>query len=295
MSRIRSIKPDFFRHEALQDLEVSNPGSYVMLVYAGLWTQCDKNGVFMWRPRQLKLDILPFINFDMNKTLDILSDSGQVIKYTADGKELGFIPTFKKHQRISGKEAQETGKHPLPNSEAQEKQPGSNREATENNNHAISQGEATGKQPGSERDQTGAQEKEWSMGMGKGMDNIPGDPQKDETVITPTMSEAIPIAQLMYDKILIIDPKFKASESKLKGWAADIEKLIRLDARSPDEIKAVVEWVYQDQFWKGNILSGGKLREKFTQLLAQMQRKNGNAGRFTNGEDFRRKYEAGEI
>lgn len=122
-----------------------------------------------------------------------------------------------------------------------------------------------------------------------------GEPQKDETVITPTMSEAIPIAQLMYDKILIIDPKFKASESKLKGWAADIEKLIRLDARSPDEIKAVVEWVYQDQFWKGNILSGGKLREKFTQLLAQTQRKNGNAGRFTNGEDFRRKYEAGEI
>ena len=104
MSRIRSIKPDFFRHEALQDLEVSNPGSYVMLVYAGLWTQCDKNGVFMWRPRQLKLDILPFINFDMNKTLDVLSDSGHVIKYTADGKELGFIPTFKEHQRISGKE-----------------------------------------------------------------------------------------------------------------------------------------------------------------------------------------------
>jgi hypothetical protein len=118
---------------------------------------------------------------------------------------------------------------------------------------------------------------------------------EDETVITPTMSEAIPIAQLMYDKILTIDPKFKASEAKLKGWAADIEKLIRLDARSPDEIKAVVEWVYQDQFWKGNILSGGKLREKFTQLLAQMQRKNSNNGRFTNGEDFRRKYEAGEI
>ena len=114
-----------------------------------------------------------------------------------------------------------------------------------------------------------------------------------ETVITTTMAEAIPLAQLMYDSILIIDPKFKTP--KLSKWADEIEKLIRIDCRSPGEIKSVIEWVYQDSFWRGNILSGGKLREKYTQLLAKMQSKSGSAGRFTNGEDFRRKYEAGEI
>jgi len=105
MPRIRTIKPDFMRHDGLQDLEVEHPGSYVMLTYVGLWMMCDKNGIFQYRPRQLKLDILPFIPFDMQSTLTILEDSGYLKKYTVDGKDFGIIPTFRSHQCITGKMA----------------------------------------------------------------------------------------------------------------------------------------------------------------------------------------------
>lgn len=44
MARIRTIKPEFFRHEGLQDLEQANPGAYAMLVFAALWGHCDKHG-----------------------------------------------------------------------------------------------------------------------------------------------------------------------------------------------------------------------------------------------------------
>jgi len=82
MARIRSIKPEFFKHEELQDLEIGHPGQYIMLVYAGLWTQCDKNGVFPCKARIVKNEILPYIDFDMQKTLDILESGGFFVKYS---------------------------------------------------------------------------------------------------------------------------------------------------------------------------------------------------------------------
>lgn len=134
MPRIRSIKPCFFRHEGLQELEVKHKGKYPMFVFSALWGHCDKLGRFRWKPRVLKLDILPFIPFDMEKTLAILEHEGYLKRYEVDGEQYGFIPTFTEHQRISGKEAQEVPEFPDPiefNDNSQVKQSGSTSEAPE--------------------------------------------------------------------------------------------------------------------------------------------------------------------
>jgi hypothetical protein len=112
--RIRTIKPDFFIDEDLQDLEMAHPGKYVMLTFAGLWGNCDKQGVFEWRPRSLKLHILPFLEYELAETLEILREEGFIIRFEAEGKVYGFVPTFGKHQRITGKEAQEPSRYPTP-------------------------------------------------------------------------------------------------------------------------------------------------------------------------------------
>lgn len=109
MARIRSVKPSFFRHEKLQEL-----GPLSMLIFSGLWTQCDKAGRFAWKPRTLKLDILPFINFDMETELTKLAEAFFIVKYESQGEFFGVIPTFKDHQRVSGKEQQEPSKYPDP-------------------------------------------------------------------------------------------------------------------------------------------------------------------------------------
>lgn len=143
MARIRNIKPDYFRHEQLQDLEVANPGAYVMLTYIALWTQCDANGIFPWRPRLLKLDILPFIPYDIEATMHILLQHNYITHYTAaDGHQYGTVPTFKKHQRITGKEATEGEKYPKPI----QSQPGSNRETTGKQQDAQGEERITGKE-----------------------------------------------------------------------------------------------------------------------------------------------------
>ena len=129
MARIRTVKPSFFRHGALQDLEVAHPGKHCMLVFDGLWGHCDRAGVFECDTRQLKLDILPFLPFDMAETIAILEQAGFLRMYPANGKQYAVISTFLEHQRLGGKEAQEPVKYPSPPREATGKQRGSNGEA----------------------------------------------------------------------------------------------------------------------------------------------------------------------
>lgn len=116
MSRIRTIKPQFFRHELLQDLENEFPLQRIMLTFIGLLTVCDSKGRFENKPRILKLDILPFVNFDFDYTLKILSEHNFITFYEVDKNKYGQVINFEKHQRITGKEAlngeKYPGKHP---------------------------------------------------------------------------------------------------------------------------------------------------------------------------------------
>ena len=114
MPRIRTVKPEFFAHEQLNDLEEAHPRLRPMLVFEGLWGHCDKEGRFEWRPRTLKRNILPFVTFDINETLELLRVHGFIAQYEAGGKLYGYIPTFKEHQRITGSEAYDPPKYPQP-------------------------------------------------------------------------------------------------------------------------------------------------------------------------------------
>jgi hypothetical protein len=72
MGRIRTIKPEFFKHSGLFDGE-RETGLPLRLGFAGLWTCCDREGRFKWRPRELKLDALPYDECDFSLVLDALA------------------------------------------------------------------------------------------------------------------------------------------------------------------------------------------------------------------------------
>jgi len=114
MARIRAIKPEFFKHGELQDLENAHKGKYIMLVYAGLWTQCDKQGVFYYEARALKNEVLPYIDFNMQETLNILENSGFFVVFTTNDRRYGYIPTFSKYQFPTKGERQSAAKYPPP-------------------------------------------------------------------------------------------------------------------------------------------------------------------------------------
>jgi hypothetical protein len=103
MARIRSIKPDFFRHEDLYEAE-REEALPLRLAFAGLWTAADREGRFRWKPRELKLDCLPFDEVDFSRVLDALATRGFVVRYRVDGLDYGWIPTWHKHQVINNRE-----------------------------------------------------------------------------------------------------------------------------------------------------------------------------------------------
>jgi hypothetical protein len=55
-----------------------------------------------------------------------------------------------------------------------------------------------------------------------------------------------------------------------KTWLQAIDRLIRIDGYAPDQIRQVIDWCQQDEFWQGNILSAAKLRKQFDQLKNRM-------------------------
>ncbi len=69
MGRIRSVKPEVFKHDGLFDLE-RETGLPLRLAWIGLWTVCDREGRFPWRPRVLKPEILPHDSIDFADVLN---------------------------------------------------------------------------------------------------------------------------------------------------------------------------------------------------------------------------------
>lgn len=101
--------------------------------------------------------------------------------------------------------------------------------------------------------------------------------------------EALAAVDLLAMLMAENDPKAKipAPGSALYGkWVADVDRLHRIDGRGWTEIEAVVRWCQGDSFWKANILSASKLREKFSTLVMQMGRRTGVTGR--NAAEFQR-------
>lgn len=103
--RIRTIKPEFFLHSDLWDLE-QECGLPVRLAFIGLWCAADRRGRFKWRPRELKAQILPHDDVDFSRVLHALTTRGFVVRYASGAGEFGWIPSFERHQVINNRESE---------------------------------------------------------------------------------------------------------------------------------------------------------------------------------------------
>ena len=127
MSRIRTVKPELFKHEELFDAELDS-GLPLRLAFIGLFTVADCEGRFKWRPRTLKLEVLPHDTVDFAQVLQALEQSGFIQSYSVDGERYGWIPNFKKHQRLQTKELAAGSELPAP---CLQDQHGTNQERTQ--------------------------------------------------------------------------------------------------------------------------------------------------------------------
>jgi len=83
------------------------------------------------------------------------------------------------------------------------------------------------------------------------------------------MSEASDLCEFLAD---LIEENGSRRPKITEKWIDDMEKILRLDGRTVDQVRSAIRWCQGDAFWKCNILSPNKLRQKYDQLRLQAQR-----------------------
>lgn len=106
MARIRYIKPEFFVHETLNDMEQQHPELRVMLTFAGLWCMADREGYFRYSVRTIHNSVLPYVDFDIRATLELLAEKGfiKVFPPCEEGFQVAQVVNFNRHQYIPSTE-----------------------------------------------------------------------------------------------------------------------------------------------------------------------------------------------
>lgn len=110
MSRIRTIKPDFWSSEQVISCSLN-----ARLLFIGMWNFCDDNGIHPASYMRLKAEIFPCDNFDTDEIkqyIDELIKNNLLHEYTVNDKTYWIVTGWKNHQKIDKK----TDRHPMPRS-----------------------------------------------------------------------------------------------------------------------------------------------------------------------------------
>jgi hypothetical protein len=110
----------------------------------------------------------------------------------------------------------------------------------------------------------------------KKVKNVNNPKKEKEEVIKEYTENTVELTNHLIDLMQMNNPNVKIP-AILDKWNDEMEKLERIDKYDYMQIRSIIDWCQQDSFWKGNILSVPKLREKIGTLVMQMQRPKGGS------------------
>ena len=182
---------------------------------------------------------------DISSWLDSLIEQGLIFTYEADGKMYLQMATWEKHQQVRAKRS----KFPAPDDGVVHKIADDI-----NGNQAIANVPVIQSNPIQSESNLESE----------------SNPSKS---FEETSQEYI-FAEKLRGLILKNNPKARTPDD-LQKWAFDFDKILRLDNRSPTDVDIVIEYSQASDFWMTNVLSPGKLREKFDTLYLQAKKQGG--------------------
>lgn len=93
MARARNIKPKFFQNEDLAELD-----PLARLAFIAMWTIADFKGCIEFRPKRLKVQLLPYDDCSIEEIAISLDKSGFIRIYSVDGQRYIKVMKFEEHQ-----------------------------------------------------------------------------------------------------------------------------------------------------------------------------------------------------
>lgn len=243
--RIRTIKPEFYRSADIADLSIED-----RLLFIGVWSYVDDNGVGRDEVDLVVIDLFPKDYFkDPAATLArvatglaSLAEAGLIVRYEVEGRSYLQVTNWGRHQKID-----------RPN---KARYPRSDHESAEIATTLASV--ATNPSWGTEDQGIRGTEDQRIVGEPDAAPPEPEPIRDDVEAICEALAQHV---EKMSDK----RPRIT------KTWRKDARLLLDVDGRTLDEALTAIQWVTGHTFWGSNILSVGKLREKWVTMRAQAQ------------------------
>jgi len=257
--RARNVKPGFFKNEELPALEFAG-----RLLFIGLWLLADKRGLLEDRPLRIKAEVFPYDDVDVHSLLTQLARHGFILRYEVEGKRFIQVVNFLKHQSPHPNE--KASVIPLP-----QEMSGNYMKSNEIISDSLNPDSLNPDSLNPEKEMSETEISDAPQGKAFSAGEDPYD-----------------LAAFLRERILENDERAKVpslESSTFQNWCLEMDRLIRIDKRSQEEIAGVIDWCQNhkgEKFsWASNILSASSLRKHFTRLL--MQAENGGAS-FDSGE-----------
>lgn len=253
--RIRSIKPEFWRSPDVSSLSIED-----RLLYIGLWSYVDDNGVGQDRESVICADLFADdLSRDPRETLAritrglaSLADNGRIVRYTVENRDYLYVTNWDKHQRI---DRPNKPRYPLPTSE----------------NAEIRDTLATPSRVSRDTLATGTEE-QGNRGTEEQRTEKPS-VSSSEVADAPSRPEVEHLCTLLAD---LVEANGAKRPTVTKKWRDAARLMLDRDGHSVEQIEWLIRWSQHDEFWRANILSMPKFRDKFDQLRLKATREHAN-------------------
>jgi hypothetical protein len=191
---------------------------------------------------------------DVERDLGALTEASLIVRYTLNRKRYLAVTGWREHQRIS---RPSKSKIPSPD-EGDPTPPTCAYEPSLNPHGALTE--------------DSAQERNREQGTGNREKNTSEIAPRTSDTATPR-PDVERICEHLADRI---EANGSNRPTVTKGWRDAARLMLDRDGRAEADVLAAIDWCQNDTFWRGNVLSMPKLREKYDQLRLQASRPAAN-------------------
>lgn len=233
MPRIRTVKPEYPKNRKVRQVCRD-----ARLLNIHLWNLADDEGRLQELPQWIIGEVFPT---DEDVTPGVLSEwlvslhsAGLIVRYEVDGERYIQCHGFTEHQKIN--------------------RPSKSRIPTFDAGSELSLSDHGGLSEDSPPEQ----------GTGKGTGN------REQGTSEADATDA-PLSNILADLVAANDPDGKRPTVSQR-WKDAERLLIEADGRDPATAERLMRWALKHEFWRANVRSMPKFREKYGQLYDQATR-----------------------
>jgi hypothetical protein len=243
--RIRSTKPEFWRSRRIASVDWD-----ARLVLKGLESYVDDNGVGKDDIELIVTDVFsrdlvrdtPGTVKKVSEAVRSLFRAGLLHRYEVDGTDYVYISWWDSNQYIN---KPNKGRFPRP-------------DGTKEYGQSVI-GSSIQKSPGNPGNPP--------VGTGEQRNRGTGEQTSSSEIAKAIPDEQRPEIEALCNRLAdAIEANGVARPSFGKSWLTAARLLLDKDGYTVEQVEWMIDWATSDEFWRSNILSMPKLREKFPQL-----------------------------